>query len=70
MNNPFLILTLLTLLPLAKTNILEQALQPGAKTELVLLADTGKLAGAPRLTSADQATDAGAQAAARGFWGQ
>lgn len=59
----------LILLPLVKTNIPESALQPGAKIELVLLADANRLAGAPRL-AADQATDAGAQSAARGYWGQ
>ncbi len=58
------------LMPLAKTNIPANALQPGAKIELVLLADAAKLSGAPRLTSMDQATDAAAQSAARGFWGQ
>jgi sporulation protein YlmC with PRC-barrel domain len=60
----------LILLPLAKTNIPAAALQPGAKIELVLLADSNRLAGAPRLATADQATDAGAQSAARGYWGQ
>ena len=60
----------LILLPLAKTNIPAAALQPGAKIELVLLADSNRLAGAPRLANADQATDAGAQSAARGYWGQ
>ena len=60
----------LMLVPLAKTNIPPEALQPGARTELVLLADPSKLAGAPHLSSPDQATDAGAQSAARGYWGQ
>jgi sporulation protein YlmC with PRC-barrel domain len=60
----------LILLPLAKTNIPESALQPGVKIELVLLADNNRLPGAPRLANADQATDAGAQGAARGYWGQ
>jgi len=59
----------LILLPLAKTNIPQDALQPGAKIELVLLADNNRLPGAPRLASADQATDGGAQNAARGYWG-
>ena len=57
------------LIPLAKTNIPTDALQPGAKIELVLLANTARLAGAPRVTSMDQATDAAAQGAARGYWG-
>src|SRR5260221_2537398 len=59
----------LFLLPLAKTNIPQKALEPGAKIELVLLADNNRLAGAPRI-AADQATDGGAQSAARGYWGQ
>jgi sporulation protein YlmC with PRC-barrel domain len=59
----------LILLPLAKTNIPEAALKPGAKIELVLLADSNRLPGAPRI-AADQATDAAAQSAARGYWGQ
>ena len=60
----------LILLPLAKTNIPESALKPGAKIELVLLADNNRLAGAPRIANVDQATDAAAQGAARGYWGQ
>jgi sporulation protein YlmC with PRC-barrel domain len=60
----------MVLVPLAKTNIPAEALQPGAKIELVLLADNAKLAGAPRVTSMDQATNAAAQGAARGYWGQ
>ena len=64
-NNPGLIL-----IPLAKTNIPDAALQSGAKIELVLLADSARLAGAPRLADINQATDAGAQSAARGYWGQ
>jgi ribosomal 30S subunit maturation factor RimM len=59
----------LILLPLAKTNIPDNALKPGAKIELVLLANNNRLAGAPRIASLDQATDAGAQGAARGYWG-
>jgi sporulation protein YlmC with PRC-barrel domain len=60
------------LVPLAKTNIPDSALQPGStsKTELVLLANSSKLAGAPRISSVDQATDAQMQANARGYWGQ
>lgn len=60
----------LILIPLAKTNIPEAALQPGAQIELVMLADSARLAGAPRLADASQAIDAGAQSAARGYWGQ
>jgi sporulation protein YlmC with PRC-barrel domain len=60
----------LLLMPLAKTNIPTDALQPGAKIELVLLADPAKLAGAPHITSIDQAADPAAQSAARGYWGQ
>jgi sporulation protein YlmC with PRC-barrel domain len=59
----------LILLPLAKTNIPQSALQPGAKIELVLLADANRLPGAPRI-AAEAATDAAAQSAARGYWGQ
>jgi len=59
----------LMLLPLAQTNIPPEALQPGAKMALVLLANPGKLAGAPHLSSPDQATDAGAQGATRSYWG-
>jgi hypothetical protein len=64
-NNPGLVL-----LPLAKTNIPQNALKPGAKIELVLLADNNRLSGAPRIANADQATDGAAQNAARGYWGQ
>ena len=60
----------LILIPLAKTNIPDAALQPGAKIELVLLADSARLGGAPRLASLDQAADAGAQSAVRSYWGQ
>jgi len=59
----------LLLVPLAQTNLPDTALQPGAKTELVLLADPAKVAGAPHLTSIDQASDAGAQGTARSYWG-
>jgi sporulation protein YlmC with PRC-barrel domain len=60
----------LTLLPLSKTNIPDDALKPGAKIELVLLASDNQLAGAPRLANADAATDDGAQGAARQYWGR
>jgi sporulation protein YlmC with PRC-barrel domain len=60
----------MVLIPLAKTNIPDSALQPDSKIELVLLADSKKLAGAPRIASVDQATDAQMQANARGYWGQ
>jgi sporulation protein YlmC with PRC-barrel domain len=59
----------LILIPLAKTNIPDSALQPGSKTELVLLADGARLAGAPRLANPVQASEAAAQSAARGYWG-
>jgi sporulation protein YlmC with PRC-barrel domain len=60
----------LVLVPLSKTNIPEEALKPGAKIELVLLADNKKLMGAPRISSLDQATDGTSQGAARQYWGK
>ena len=60
----------LVLAPLSKTNIPEEALKPGAKIELVLLADNTKLMGAPRISSLDQATDGTTQGAARQYWGK
>jgi sporulation protein YlmC with PRC-barrel domain len=60
----------MVMLPLGKTNIPEAALQPGSKIELVLLADNKMLAGAPRIGSVDQATDAQMQSVARGYWGR
>jgi len=58
------------LLPLGKTNIPDDALQPGAKIRLVLLANPKQIEGAPRLTNNDAATDAAAQGAARQYWGK
>jgi sporulation protein YlmC with PRC-barrel domain len=60
----------LVLVPIGKTNIPDAALEPGATTELVLLADTSQLTGAPQIDSADAATSEDAQTAARGYWGQ
>jgi hypothetical protein len=60
----------LILVPLAKTNIPEAALEPDVKTELVLLAETSQLQGAPRLASIEEAATDGAQNSARGYWGQ
>ncbi len=59
----------LVMVPLAKTNIPDAAMTPGAAIELVLLADNSRLAGAPRIASLDQAADAGVQNAARQYWG-
>ena len=59
----------LVLVPLAKTNIPEAALVPGATVELVLLAETGQLTGAPKLDSAEAASSDAAQNSARGYWG-
>ncbi len=58
------------LLPLARTNIPEEALGPGNTIELVLLAETGQLTGAPRLANLDEATDGQKQSNARAYWGQ
>jgi len=60
----------LVLVPLAKTNIPKEALEPGATIELVLLADTGQLLGAPKLDSAEAASTDAALNTARGYWGQ
>jgi hypothetical protein len=60
----------LVLVPLARTNIPEFALEPGATIELVLLAENSQLAGAPRLSSLEEAASQAAQNTARGYWGQ
>lgn len=60
----------LVLVPLAKTNIPKEALEPGVTIELVLLAETGQLLGAPQLGSAEAASTDAAQNSARGYWGQ
>ena len=60
----------LVLVPLAKTNIPQEALQPGSTIELVLLAENAQLAGAPRVGSVDEAATDQAQNTARGYWGQ
>ena len=60
----------LTLVPLGKTNIPDEALAEGATVELVLLADNAQLAGAPAVESVEAAATADAQNTARGYWGQ
>jgi hypothetical protein len=60
----------LVLVPIARTNIPEEALEPDARLELVLLAENAQLEGAPRLGSADEATSPDAQNSARAYWGQ
>lgn len=60
----------LVMVPLAKTNIPDDALKPGNKIELVLLADNKALTGAPHISSVDQATDPAVQGAARQYWGR
>ncbi len=59
----------LALVPLAKTNIPKEALEPGVTIELVLLAETAQLTGAPKLDSAEAASTDAAQNSARGYWG-
>ncbi len=60
----------LVLVPLGKTNIPEAALEPGQTTELVLLAESGTLFGAPRLGSAAEASNVQVQGTARQYWGR
>jgi hypothetical protein len=59
----------LALVPLARTNIPQFALAPGAAIELVLLAQTSQLAGAPRLDRLEDAASQAAQNTARAYWG-
>ncbi len=60
----------MVLVPLGKTNIPKEALEPGATVELVLLADNSQLLGAPQLDSAAAASSDAALNSARGYWGQ
>ncbi len=60
----------MVLLPLGKSNIPKEALVPGSTIELVLLADNGQLAGAPRVASVEEANTDAAQNTARAYWGQ
>lgn len=56
------------LVPLGKTNIPEEALEPGNTFALVLLTENATLLSAPRITSMDEATSAEAQNTARQYW--
>ena len=58
----------LVMVPLSQTNIPKEALQPGSAIELVLLAETNMLLGAPRLDSVEQALNTQTQSEARKYW--
>jgi sporulation protein YlmC with PRC-barrel domain len=58
----------LVMVPLSQTNIPKEALEPGIKIELVLLAETNKLTDAPRIASVEQAMNAQTQSEARQYW--
>lgn len=58
----------LVMVPLSQTNIPKEALVPGKTIELVLLAETNKLLGAPKLDSVEQAMSTQTQSTARKYW--
>jgi sporulation protein YlmC with PRC-barrel domain len=58
----------LVMVPLGQTNIPKEALEPGKTIELVLLAEIGKLMGAPRIASVEEAMNAQTQSEARAYW--
>ncbi len=58
----------LVMLPLGQTNIPQEALAPGKTIELVLLADTNQLLGAPHIANVEQAMLTQTQSTARGYW--
>ncbi len=58
----------LVMVPLGQTNIPKEALEPGKTIELVLLAETDKLLGAPRIASVEQAMKTQTQSEARQYW--
>ncbi len=58
----------LVMVSLGQTNIPKEALQPGVKIELVLLADNNKLLDAPRIASVEEAINAQTQSNARNYW--
>ena len=60
----------LVMVPMGNTNIPKEALMPGAKLTLVLLAQPEVFWGAPRITSASQADDFNMLARMRGVWGK
>ena len=56
------------MVPLGQTNIPQEALAPGKTIELVLLADTNQLLGAPHIANVEQAMLTQTQSTARGYW--
>lgn len=58
----------LVMVPLGQTNIPKEALAPGKTIELVLLAETNKLLGAPQIASVEQAMKTQTQSEARQYW--
>lgn len=60
----------LVLVPLRVVNIPNEALEPGAALELVLLTENERLLNAPRINSLEEATQDPVQGAAIQHWGQ